>query len=483
MGRRTLAQLVLTLTLILIPRVTQAQSGNINGVLYVGGPVNFWIGSSDIGAQINAAYAALPATGGTIVIIPPASGGCYDYSTPIVFAPRPSAPPGKYVRLEAGGSGKSACLNYKPTSGSAITLDYAPGTNIPQNTNHGLRNILLVNNNCFSTDGCGSSAIGINTGGTYGGSTYAVFENVVVSGFSIGYRNLNTLSVGQVWQNPSFSNNGIAQQFSNIAQSIRGGTFAGNITVLNAIAANGPELVVTDTFFFANNLVLDATAALAPAAFACTHCHFENTPAAVNAHYINGNVNFFLSGGVMEDENSSGTNDWMVNASGNNFVIDGMLFVAVRTNTQIVKANSPVRGILRGFNASGTQFLAYAGGANAAFVTVEMLNGSSANTAQPFAYEKLSVGGGATLNLYKTVSDLPGAITVNAHTCTDRAVTLAGALPSAVIVPTANYAMEANISLSSGQAVAGTVHYRICNVTDAIVTLSAGSAFNLAILQ
>jgi hypothetical protein len=476
MKSHTLGQLLLTLSLILIPRVTGAQSGSFNGILYVGGPVNVWGGSSDLGAQINAAYTALPSTGGTIEIVPQSS--CYSYSTPIVFTAA-----NKYVRLEAAGAGNTACLNYQPTTAtSAVTLDYAPGTNIPQNTNHGLRNILLVNNNCFTTDGCGSSAIGINTGTTNGGSTYAVFENVSVSGFSIGYRNLNNLSVGQVWQNPAFSNNSLAQQFANIAQSIHGGIFAGNVTALN-IASGGTELAITDTFFFANNLVLDATVAGSGAQFECTHCHFENTPAAVNAHYISGKANFFLSGGVMEDDNASGTNDWMIQTSGNNFVVDGTQFVSLRSTTQIILANSPVRGILRGSNSSGSQFSSFVGGVNAAFVTVEMLNGSSANTAQPFAYEKVSVGGGATLNLYKTVTDSPGAITVNAHTCTDRAVTLAGTLTSAVIMPTANYAMEANISLSSGQAVAGTAHYRICNVTGANITLSSGSTFNLAILQ
>jgi hypothetical protein len=112
-----------------------------------------------------------------------------------------------------------------------------------------------------------------------------------------------------------------------------------------------------------------------------------------------------------------------------------------------------------------------------------MLNGSSANTAQPFAYEKISVGGGATLNRYNTVTDSPGAITVNAHSCTDRAVTLAGTLTSAVIMPTASYAMEANVSLSSGQAVAGAAHYRICNDSGTNITLSSGSIFSLAILQ
>jgi hypothetical protein len=46
-----------------------------------------------------------------------------------------------------------------------------------------------------------------------------VFENVSVAGFSIGYRNLNNLSVGQVWQNPGFSNNSLAQEEHLLSQS------------------------------------------------------------------------------------------------------------------------------------------------------------------------------------------------------------------------------------------------------------------------
>ncbi len=38
---------------------------------------------ADIGAQINAAYAALPTTGGAIHV--PVTASCYDFTTPIVF--------------------------------------------------------------------------------------------------------------------------------------------------------------------------------------------------------------------------------------------------------------------------------------------------------------------------------------------------------------------------------------------------------------
>lgn len=84
-----------------------------------------------------------------------------------------------------------------------------------------------------------------------------------------------------------------------------------------------------------------------------------------------------------------------------------------------------------------------------------------------------------------STTDTPGAITVNAGTCTDRAVTLATLTTTAVIMePTANYALEANISLSAGQAVAGTLHYRICNVQAAgNITLNAAATFNLRAIQ
>lgn len=95
----------------------------------------------------------------------------------------------------------------------------------------------------------------------------------------------------------------------------------------------------------------------------------------------------------------------------------------------------------------------------------------------------LQVGGGSALNLYKRATDTPGAITVNANTCTDRPVGVAGLTVASVIIPTANYAMEAGIFPAAGQAASGSAHYRICNVTAGNITLSASATFNVAILQ
>src|SRR5437868_3893693 len=78
-----------------------ADAATADAVKYVGGPATMRSGE-DIGAQINAAYASLPANGGTIVVISPAGGQCYSFSTPIV-----AAVPGKYLLLAGGSLGAS----------------------------------------------------------------------------------------------------------------------------------------------------------------------------------------------------------------------------------------------------------------------------------------------------------------------------------------------------------------------------------------
>lgn len=68
---------------------------------------------TDIGAAINAAYAALPSAGGGIFI----QSGTYTFTTPIVFNTS-----GKYVSLY-GANAASTFLQYTPTSGNAITYN------------------------------------------------------------------------------------------------------------------------------------------------------------------------------------------------------------------------------------------------------------------------------------------------------------------------------------------------------------------------
>ena len=82
------------------------------------------------------------------------------------------------------------------------------------------------------------------------------------------------------------------------------------------------------------------------------------------------------------------------------------------------------------------------------------------------------------------LTDTPGAITVNAQTCTDRAVAMTTITASATISVSATYALEANIFPAGGQAVAGVAaHYRICNATGGNITLAAAASFSLKVIQ
>ena len=157
-------------------------------------------GGSDIGDEINKAYTALPATGGTIVIAPQATGAPYSFSTPITFTAS-----GKYVLLmgwaapgnqSAGigipGSMGGVTLNYVPvTATSAITMDYVPSIGGGIASTHGLRDLTLVNgtitNNPFlSIGGTGSSATGVQIGGTLSGMQNGIIQGCRMAGFGIG---------------------------------------------------------------------------------------------------------------------------------------------------------------------------------------------------------------------------------------------------------------------------------------------------------
>ena len=86
---------------------------------------------------------------------------------------------------------------------------------------------------------------------------------------------------------------------------------------------------------------------------------------------------------------------------------------------------------------------------------------------------------------FTTLTDTPGAITVNSQTCTERTVAFGTAKTTATVIPVAQYALDANIVISSGAVptVNTDVKYRICNPTGANITLNAAAAFNLTVIQ
>jgi len=346
----------------------------------------------DIGAKINAAYAALPAGGGTIIIPPTADGSCYNYTTPIV-----ATTAGKYLLLEgvaaSGATGLSSaagCLNFTPTSGNAITLDYTTNPQSSLSAVHGLRDLVLINNNCFTTGGCGSSAVGIMTGTTNQGTYEATMQNVSVIGFGTGYSDLNNFSVDILWVNPQFFFNTVAVTFDHpTGIYFHAGTIASNGTAFRASGASSTaELDVFATQFFGNTaLAFDYTNLTTQGAqLNLFDVHLEDSPAGT-ANYINGKVDLYISGGLIEEDNASGTTNWMINATGQKVIIEGATFSCARTCTTVVAANSPVRGKIAGFDGSNGHFTNYVNGANANNVTQMVSAGPSTTPAVPWVFE------------------------------------------------------------------------------------------------
>lgn len=122
---------------------------------------------SDIGQQINAAYASLPSTGGRLYVPAKHDGSCYKYATPILINI-----PDKSVVIE-GDSLQSTCLQFLGT-GVAIFFDYGFS---PAIFGAALKDLTL--------QGTSQQGTGLLLGGTNGVEGLLV-ENVRITGFALG---------------------------------------------------------------------------------------------------------------------------------------------------------------------------------------------------------------------------------------------------------------------------------------------------------
>lgn len=138
-------------------------------------------GAPDVGLQVNNAYAALPSTGGQIVV----SGGPYTFTTPIAFTTF-----SKPALLTC--TNNTAELSFSPSSqsGAAVTLDWGievPPTGAAESYG-GIIGCNLVGN--------GGSTVGIQLGetGGYGhtnrGTVGATVQGNMVTGFNYGMQQL-----------------------------------------------------------------------------------------------------------------------------------------------------------------------------------------------------------------------------------------------------------------------------------------------------
>jgi hypothetical protein len=346
-------------------------------VVYVGGSVAQFGSNPDIGAQINTAYAACPATGCIIVLLPTSDGSCYQYSVPIVFSTS-----GKFVLLQGGGPTSEAagsttvagvpggaCLNYTPTGGSiAMLFDYSPPNgdgNVPA---HGIRDLILQNNGCQRIGGCGSTAVGIQFGGTNSGAQNGELANIRVNGFGTGilYLETGTQSWGMVYRGISIVNNTVGVHFTGSLENIS--IFGGRVN------ANGTGMLFTgnaDVFVHGTSFDSNVTAGVQSSSgiFSCFNCHWENESLTnpLTTHYFVGTdaASLVIEGGkAIDDDTNPGDNAdfWFSNSGLSTYIHGLVVYSPGRTATQVIQSNYPCGWWVAMFNDSPTTLLNLVGG-------------------------------------------------------------------------------------------------------------------------
>ena len=361
--------------------ITTLNASTLNAVLYVGGNITTWSGS-DIGAQINSAYAALPATGGTIVVLPKTGGGSYLFSTPIVFttASKPVLLKGTGL-AGTSGTNNGVILEYTPTTATAaITLDYTTsgGSNVMA---HGIRDLALWNNHTFSAGGTGSSATGILIGATNGGAGQAEFSNINVEGFGKGFDGSAATNVGwgMIYRSCRFVYNttGLMPVSGETETAVSCHFLSNGTGVLGSTA----EMYFYGCSFDGNTTVaVNWNGAASAQQVAFYGCHFEN-PGSTTANYVQGTANFGFYGGMMLNDTATSNVNWYVSASGYTLYVSGLEIQSNgQTATQVFLLNSPVRAYIAPINFSPTTLTTVVGGANAAFATILQSYANSANT-------------------------------------------------------------------------------------------------------
>jgi hypothetical protein len=129
-------------------------------------------GNGDLGAQVNAAMAALPTSGGKVVIHPQSGGQCYTFTVPIVMT--------KAVILE--GEGPATCLQFTG-SGAAISISSVWPSFIPANTTvdgFGIRDLTLLG----SGPNAGQTGLALGTTTTQSPGFYAT--GMTLGSFGLG---------------------------------------------------------------------------------------------------------------------------------------------------------------------------------------------------------------------------------------------------------------------------------------------------------
>jgi hypothetical protein len=230
---------------------------------------------ADIGEQINAAYADLPAQGGAIVVTAGAA-----FSTPVVFGTD-----GKPALL-IGLPGDIVTLTYTGTSGTAITFDCGTGHRM----GYGLRDLTLAGPG-YSTD-----TVGIQFGGANGA------EGIALRDFKIESFGTNLRMGSHTWL--AYFDHGMVRDGGTNLLLPSGLLEAGEQIVFNHVAfadapaphknsvwvqGGGHEVIFTDCSFDQAQLRI-GNGNVSAAQVVVKGSHFENpgflSPGAVTYDYV-----------------------------------------------------------------------------------------------------------------------------------------------------------------------------------------------------
>lgn len=317
-------------------------SCSYDGVSYVGSgaPYTTCWGSSDIGAQINAAYAACPSSGCHIVVTP----GAYSYTTPIVFG---NSNKGALLTCDRGQVLQQVptgitTLTFTPTSGTAITFNEGPG----------------------GMDGC--IVIGTGHAGTTGVAlTYiraSTFQNDDISNFDIGLNCTGCNLAAQFFVN-TFINMQVHDNLTNNLLAPTGGPGAENVVFFGGdfytkTAAfsttcidigTGVEFSFYGTSFDQCGMTLRGTGATVN----LFHGHFENPNGSTTNDFITLAANCVqcilnLHGGKFLEDSSSARTEFISNLATNggggvNYIfVNGAQFIPAENVAQCLRAASNV---------------------------------------------------------------------------------------------------------------------------------------------
>jgi hypothetical protein len=394
----------------------------LNSVAYVGGACTSVWGSGDIGANINAAYAALPSTGGAIYVI--GESNCYNYSTPIVLAT-----PGKYLLLNGLSAGAStnsnpggACLNFTPTTSTcsangqvqgggsspciAITADWTPLTGGGIKAGSGINYITLTNgpagNACGTNFGCSSTALGLALETTNAGVQSGLFLGDTIQGFGVGLSDVNSTggSYGMTFINLSLTYNTTGAALGSNSGGVESFHCFGCYASVNAtgwILGNGEYNFVGGAIESQSTIGVSCigTAGIGQARF--YGIHWENLGTNLTANYVSGPCNLEIIGGIMLDDNTGGSLlNWMLNTSANHVNIDGLVVSTVRTAgiTSFLNASGGnTRGKLSIQNNAPASFTNLVGGSSAFFISNSSTQPSTGNPYLWTVEGPLAIGG------------------------------------------------------------------------------------------